>query len=169
MWENKKHERNKQVWFGKKNSFTKHHPSNDKGNTKIAHTDLNGEVKLLTGNVGGVSIGRPYGGGSYSVSNTGDIAFTHTTPYHPSELGILKKDTKNLEKSKVINEKIYQVKKSFYDMSLLRDSTINLNRILQNMNTLQNITHNIIEVDYDKQVQHLEVKAKKGNVERLIS
>ena len=33
--------------------------------------------------------GRPYGGGSYSVADNGRIAFTHTTPSHPSELGIV--------------------------------------------------------------------------------
>ena len=76
---------------------------------------------------------------------------------------------KKLEKTKVINEKIYQIRKSFYDMALLRESTINLNRILQNINTLQNITQNMIEVGYAKKVDLLEVKAKKGNVERLIS
>ena len=33
-------------------------------------------------------IGRPYGGGSYSVSKNGTLAFNHTTPYHPAELAI---------------------------------------------------------------------------------
>ncbi|MCW8894957.1 MAG: TolC family protein [Sulfurimonas sp.] len=76
---------------------------------------------------------------------------------------------KKLEKSKVIHEKIYELRKSFYDMALLRESTLNLNIILQNINTLQNITQNMIEVGYAKKVDLLEVKAKKGNVERLIS
>ena len=61
------------------------------GNTKIASTTLAGKVVTLTGNVGGTGVARPYGGGNYSVSAKGDIAFTHTTPYHPSEVGLLKK------------------------------------------------------------------------------
>ncbi len=58
------------------------------GNTKIGHTDLNGKVTKITDNVGGTGIGRPYGGGWYSVSKSGTIAFNHTTPYHPAELAI---------------------------------------------------------------------------------
>jgi dipeptidyl aminopeptidase/acylaminoacyl peptidase len=61
----------------------------DQGNTKIAYANLRGKHSVVTGNVGGTSIGRPYGGGSYSVADNGRIAFTHTTPSHPSELGIV--------------------------------------------------------------------------------
>jgi len=76
---------------------------------------------------------------------------------------------KKLEKSQVLNEKIYQLRKSFYDMALLRESTKNLNRILQNIDSLEDMTQNMIEVGYAKKVDLLEVKAKKGNVERLLS
>ncbi|MBT8288315.1 MAG: S9 family peptidase [Flavobacteriaceae bacterium] len=62
----------------------------DKGNTKIAYVDLNGKIRKLADNLGGNSIGRPYGGGSYSVSNNGVIAYTHTTPYYPSELAVIR-------------------------------------------------------------------------------
>lgn len=60
----------------------------DKGNTKVAQVDLNGKVKKLADNLGGTSIGRPYGGGSYSVSDDGKIAYTYCTPYHPSDIGL---------------------------------------------------------------------------------
>ncbi|QBA63114.1 S9 family peptidase [Muriicola soli] len=60
----------------------------DKGNTKIAHMSKNGSVKNLVGNVGGTSIGRPYGGGSFSVSDNGTIAFTQTRPEYPAELAV---------------------------------------------------------------------------------
>ncbi|MBT8282122.1 MAG: S9 family peptidase [Muriicola sp.] len=60
----------------------------DKGNTKIAYMSKNGTVKNLVSNVGGTSIGRPYGGGSFSVSDTGTIAFTQTRPEYPAELAI---------------------------------------------------------------------------------
>jgi len=64
------------------------------GNTKIGYTNLSGKTTLIANNVGGTAIGRPYGGGSYSLSNTGKIAYTHTTPYHPSELAVVQKGTK---------------------------------------------------------------------------
>ncbi len=75
---------------------------------------------------------------------------------------------KKLEKEQVVNEKIYQVRKSFYDMALLRNSTKNLNTILSNIDTLENMTKQMIEVGYAKKVDLLEVQAKKGNVKRLI-
>lgn len=75
---------------------------------------------------------------------------------------------KRLEKDQVINEKIYQTRKSFYDMALLRNSTKNLNTILTNINTLENMTKEMIDVGYAKKVDLLEVQAKKGNVQRLI-
>jgi outer membrane protein TolC len=76
---------------------------------------------------------------------------------------------KKLEKSQVINEKIYETRKSFYDMALLEDSIANLSVILKNIETLKDMTKEMIDVGYAKKVDLLEVKAKKGNVERLIS
>ncbi len=63
----------------------------DKGNTKIGYTTLSGKISKIADNVGGTSIGRPYGGGSYSINNTGTIAFTQTTPYYPSEIAMVQK------------------------------------------------------------------------------
>lgn len=67
----------------------------DKGNTKIGYTTLTGKTTLIANNLGGTSIGRPYGGGSYSISNTAKIVYTHTTPYHPAEVAIIQKGIKN--------------------------------------------------------------------------
>ncbi len=58
------------------------------GNTRIAFIDLNGKVKDLCKNVGGLSIGRPYGGGAFSTSKNGTYAFTHSTPDHPADLAV---------------------------------------------------------------------------------
>lgn len=67
----------------------------DKGNTKIGYSTLNGKTELVASNLGGTSIGRPYGGGSYSLASDGGIVFTHTTPYHPSEMAYVKKGSKD--------------------------------------------------------------------------
>lgn len=61
----------------------------DKGNTKVAHIGLNGKLQKLADNVGGTVIGRPYGGGSFSVSHGGTIAYTHTRPEYPAELAVI--------------------------------------------------------------------------------
>ncbi|MEA3371267.1 MAG: TolC family protein [Campylobacterota bacterium] len=75
---------------------------------------------------------------------------------------------KTLEKEQLINEKTYQLRKSFYDMALLKSSMENLNKILENINVLEEMTQSMIDVGYAKKVDLLEVKAKKGNVERLL-
>ncbi len=76
---------------------------------------------------------------------------------------------KSLEKNTVINEKIYQLRKSFYDMALLKNSTKNLITIFNNIETLENMTKSMLEVGYAKKVDVLEVQAKKGNVKRLLN
>ena len=75
---------------------------------------------------------------------------------------------KKLDKEKMLTEKTYELRKSYYDMALLDSSIKNLNKILENINTLENTTQTMIEVGYAKHVDLLEVKAKKGNVERLL-
>ena len=56
------------------------------GNGKIGYISISGKTKKIADNLGGTTIGRPYGGGSYSLSNTDRIAFTMTTPYHPADI-----------------------------------------------------------------------------------
>jgi len=75
---------------------------------------------------------------------------------------------KSLEKRKTISEKVYELKKSFYNMALLKSSIKNLNIILDNINKLENTTKMMINVGYAKKVDLLEVRAKKGKVERLL-
>ena len=75
---------------------------------------------------------------------------------------------KQLEKDKIVNEKIYQLRKSYYDVALLDTSIAHLNIVLNNINTLENTTQTMIDVGYAKKVDLLEVQAKKGNVERLL-
>lgn len=76
---------------------------------------------------------------------------------------------KKLEKSQMLNEKIYETRKSFYDMALLEESISNLKVILNNIDTLEATTTEMIDVGYAKKIDLLEVRAKKGNVQRLIS
>ncbi len=59
------------------------------GDTKIGFTTLSGQARDLATNLGGTAIGRPYGGGSFSVSDNGTIAYTQVTPYRPAELAIV--------------------------------------------------------------------------------
>ena len=62
---------------------------------------------------------------------------------------------KNLKKDVIINEKVYELKKSFYDMALLRKSTKLLTTILNNINTLEKTTQSMIDVGYAKKSRPL--------------
>ena len=61
------------------------------GNTKIGYTNLSGKITKVANNVGGTTVARPYGGGSYSLSDNGTLAYNTTTPAYPAELAITKK------------------------------------------------------------------------------
>lgn len=63
----------------------------DEGTTKIGHTTLNGNTTQVATNVGGTTVARPYGGGSYSLAGDGTIAFNETTPYYPAELAVTRR------------------------------------------------------------------------------
>ena len=58
------------------------------GNTRVATVDLDGNVTDHASDVGGLSLGRPYGGGTFSTANNGAFAFTLGTPEHPADLAI---------------------------------------------------------------------------------
>ena len=85
------------------------------------------------------------------------------------------KITKALEKmsrldtQKIINEKIYQLKKSYFDLYLLNSYLHNLNIIKTNMEKLENMAQNMIDEGYAKKVDLLEVQSKKANVTRMLN
>ncbi len=59
----------------------------EKGDTVLAVTDLQGNISELTRGLGGQSLGRPYSGGEYAVGGEDVYAFTLGTTRHPAELG----------------------------------------------------------------------------------
>lgn len=60
----------------------------DNGDTKVGHIGLNGKNEVIVEGLGGLSLGRPYNAGDFSVSNDGKLAFTLGGPDHPSDLGV---------------------------------------------------------------------------------
>ncbi len=60
----------------------------DRGNTKLGKLTLGGKITESTGDVGGTTLGRPYASGSFTVAETGRIAFTHARPEHPANLAV---------------------------------------------------------------------------------
>ena len=60
----------------------------DFGNTKIAFATLDGRVETLAEDIGGMSLGRPYSAGTYSVSENGTYAFTLSRPDFPADVAV---------------------------------------------------------------------------------
>lgn len=83
------------------------------------------------------------------------------------------KITKALEKmskldtQKITNEKVYQLKKSYFDVYLLNEYLHNLEIIKNNMIKLENMAKSMIDEGYAKKVDLLEVQSKKANVIRM--
>jgi len=79
------------------------------------------------------------------------------------------KHISSLNEKQQLQEKIYELRKSFYNMGLLEDSLTNLNLILTNMGKLKHTTQNMIDEGYAKKVDILEVRSKEANVRRIIT
>ncbi len=82
------------------------------------------------------------------------------------------KEMKNislLDKEAQISTKVYETRKSYFDMALLESSLKNLQIILGNINRLETTTEEMINEGYAKQVDLLEVQSKKANVARVIT
>lgn len=64
----------------------------DEGTIRIAHASRTGDTVNVAQNIGGTTIGRPYGGGSFSVSSAGRLAFNLADPSHPAELATAERE-----------------------------------------------------------------------------
>lgn len=81
----------------------------DEGHTKMAWMDLNGKHTDLANEIGGLSLGRPYGGGTFTVAKNGRYAFTLTAPDHPADLAVGEKGKPARRLTKV-NEDLFAYK-----------------------------------------------------------
>lgn len=72
-----------------------------------------------------------------------------------------------MDTSKVINAKIFQVKKSFYDISLVRNYIHNLQKIIKNIDKLEGIVNSMKKEGYAQDVDVLEVEARRAEAQNL--
>ncbi|WP_282134788.1 S9 family peptidase [Seonamhaeicola maritimus] len=78
---------------------------NDKGDTKLGYISLTGKVSVVTENLGGLSLGRPYNSASYSASNSNKFAYTLGGTNHPADLGVT--DSKSSKRLTALNDDLF--------------------------------------------------------------
>ncbi len=74
-----------------------------------------------------------------------------------------------LDTEKLLNEKIFQTKKTFYDISLIEQYIEKLNSIVANIDKLEEIVSNMRQEGYAKEIDQLEVKARKAEAQSMLS
>ena len=60
----------------------------DKGMTKLAYISISGKIKNIVDQLGGMTLGRPYSGGTYSISKNNRYAYTLGNVHSPSDLAV---------------------------------------------------------------------------------
>lgn len=68
---------------------------------------------------------------------------------------------------KLINEKIFQTKKAFYDISLVDNYILNLSKIMNNISQLELIVKSMLKEGYAQDTDLLEVQARKAETESM--
>ena len=81
----------------------------DEGTTRLARVE-DGRLRALAADVGGTSIGRPYGGGSFSVGG-GRVAFTQTAPDHPADVAVVALDGRGERRLTDLNADLFSQKR----------------------------------------------------------
>lgn len=73
-----------------------------------------------------------------------------------------------IDKEKVIAKKVYETKKTFYDITLIENYIKNLSKITKNISRLENIVKEMVKEGYAIQTDLLEVQAHKAEADSLL-
>jgi len=68
---------------------------------------------------------------------------------------------------KLLNEKIFETKKAFYDISLVQDYIYNLSKIIKNIKHLEDIIDSMRTEGYAKETDRLEVEARLAEAQSM--
>ncbi len=74
-----------------------------------------------------------------------------------------------LDTQKLLNEKIFQTKKAFYDISLVENYISNLSKIISNIERLESIVKTMQKEGYAQNIDLLEVEARKAEAESMFN
>ncbi|DAB41384.1 MAG TPA: transporter [Sulfurovum sp. UBA12169] len=70
---------------------------------------------------------------------------------------------------KLLNEKIFQTKKAFYDISLVENYIYNLSKIMQNIDKLEDVVRSMHKEGYAQNIDVLEVEARKAEAQSMLN
>jgi acylaminoacyl-peptidase len=82
----------------------------EEGNTKVGFMTLDGKLKTLARDLGGVLTGRPYASGSFSVSHNNRFAYTQSLPEYPADVAVGRKDSEEVKRITRLNEDLLAFK-----------------------------------------------------------
>jgi len=74
-----------------------------------------------------------------------------------------------LDTQKLLNEKIFQTKKAFYDISLVENYISNLSKIIQNIRRLESIVGTMKKEGYAQNIDLLEVEARMAEAQSMFN
>ena len=95
-------------WNSKGNGF--YFSYTDQGMGKLASMSLSGSVDDITNELGGLNLGRPYNGASFSASTNGKFAYTYGTTKNPADLAVVDAK-KNKKRLTALNDDLFAFKK----------------------------------------------------------
>jgi len=87
-----------------------------------------------------------------------------------TEYGRITKAMQRMSKydtQKLLNEKVFQTKKAFYDISLIQNYIYNLSKIIKNIKHLEDIIENMKKEGYAKELDALEVQARLSEAQSM--
>jgi outer membrane protein len=73
-----------------------------------------------------------------------------------------------IDKDKVVAQKVYETKKTFYDITLIENYISNLSQITSNINHLESIVKEMVKEGYAIQTDLLEVQAHKADAQSML-
>jgi outer membrane protein TolC len=74
-----------------------------------------------------------------------------------------------LDRQKVLNQKLFETRKTYYNISLVENYIKNLNQILKNVEELEDTVSNMVDEGYALDIDLLQVQTKKADVLRMIN
>jgi len=72
-----------------------------------------------------------------------------------------------LDSNKLLNQKIFETKKAFYDISLVENYIYHLSKIIHNINKLEQVVITMQKEGYAQEIDLLEVQARKAEAESM--